>query len=1681
MSPKDTYSGGSSPLRQTLFVIQTFRHSVVKIMYYAQMEHDACGIGSIVNIDGRRDHQVLDDALHIVEKLEHRAGKDATGEVGDGVGILTQISHRFFVKAAEEAGISLHVSGKGCSPAGSRPYISGPAGRSAGAGDPDASGVFGNSVFSGAPGAPAFSGVSGAAAFSAGSGVPGLLEEKAFPQGMRAGAPCEAGDYGIGMFFLPQDVLKRTFAMRMFELITKKEGMEVLGWRKVPVQEQVLGKPALDCMPYIAQCFVARPADVPKGIDFDRRLYVVRREFEQSSEDTYICSLSSRTIVYKGMFLVGQLRRFYDDLQSPEYEAAIAIVHSRFSTNTTPSWYRAHPYRMIAHNGEINTIRGNIDRMLAREETMTSTLLEQDVDKIFPVVNVSGSDSAMLDNTLEFLYMNGVPLPLAMMMTIPEPWKHNTFMSEEKKDFYHYYATMMEPWDGPAAIVFSDGEMLGATLDRNGLRPSRYYITDDNRLILSSEVGVLEIPPEHIVKKARLEPGRILLVDTKEKRIITDEECKSYYATRYPYGEWLDRNLLHLSSLPIPNHKIPVHTQEMRDRLYRVFGYTYEDVRDEILPMAENGVEPTMSMGHDAPLAVLSEAHQLLFNYFKQLFAQVTNPPIDSLREKIVTDTTVYIGSDGDLLQAKSSNCTVLEVNHPILTGVDLLKIKSLNQPGFRSQVVSLLYYKNTSLAKALEQLNITVDRAAAAGKNIIILSDRGVDENHMPIPSLLAVSSVEQHLVRTKKRTAVSLILESGEPRDVHQIATLLGFGARAIQPYLAHECIGEMIDLGILDKDYHTAVEDYNAALLGGVVKIAAKMGISTIQSYQSARIFEAIGLGEDVIDKYFTGTLSRVGGIGIREIEEGVTFRHDHAFDPLGLGIDTTLDSVGFHYLRSGKDKEDHMYSPETIITLQQAVRSDSFEKFEEYTAMVDDSRHPHTLRGLLEFVPAGDAVPLEEVESEEEIVRHFKTGAMSYGSLSGEAHETLARAMNSIGARSNTGEGGELAERFGTERNSKIKQVASGRFGVTSAYLCSAEEIQIKMAQGAKPGEGGHLPGRKVYPWVAKTRFSTPGVALISPPPHHDIYSIEDLAQLIYDLKNANRFARINVKLVSEAGVGTIASGVAKAGAQVILISGYDGGTGAAPGSSIHNAGLPWELGLSEAHRCLVENGLRDRVVLETDGKLMSGRDVAIAALLGAEEFGFATAPLVCMGCMMMRVCSKDTCPVGIATQNEKLRCRFKGKPEHVTRFMFFIARQVRQIMADLGFRRLSEMAGRTDCLRVREKLITDRARKVDMRLILGDRPLPLAQADVTGSGASSQIKTGDAVTGDGPLPQKEKAAETKTAAAAAGQKESGKGLCVSVYGAAKNLYDFHLETTPDMAVLLPAFREGIAKGDPKHRSAGEIEGSVCIGKYETSLKTSSTDRAFGAILGSEITRNFGNTLKDDTFLVHASGGGGQSFGAFLPKGLTIRLTGDANDGFGKGLSGGKLVAVPDPASRFEASENIIIGNVALYGATGGKAYVCGIAGERFCVRNSGALAVAEGCGDHGLEYMTGGRAVILGGTGKNFAAGMSGGIAYVLDLDHSLYRRMNKDMTSLQELTEKYDIAELREILEDYVKETGSFLGTKILRDYEAYIPYFKKVVPKDYQRMLTAISRYEEQGMPYDNAVLEAFREVSAS
>ena len=1497
-------------------------------MYDPAFEHDNCGIGSVVNIKGIKTHETVENALKIVENLKHRAGKDAEGKTGDGVGILLQISHKFFTKAVKPLGIEL---------GGER-------------------------------------------------------------------------DYGIGMFFFPQDELKRNQAKKMFEVIVQKEGMEFLGWREVPIDPTKLGQKAIDCMPCIMQGVVKRPKNVEKGLPFDRKLYVARRVFEQSNDDTYVVSLSSRTIVYKGMFLVEQLRLFFADLQDKDYESAIATVHSRFSTNTNPSWERAHPNRFIVHNGEINTIKGNADKMLAREETMESEFLKGELQKVLPVVNTEGSDSAMLDNTLEFLVMSGMDLPLAVMILIPEPWANNSLMSQKKKDFYQYYATMMEPWDGPASILFSDGDIMGAVLDRNGLRPSRYYITDDDYLILSSEVGVLDIDPTKIVVKERLRPGKMLLVDTVKGRVIDDDELKETYAGKQPYGEWIDRNLLNLKDLKIPNQRVPEYTKEERQRMQKAFGYTYESLRDAILPMAKNGGEGTSAMGIDTPLAALATDHQPLFNYFKQLFAQVTNPPIDSIREKVVTSTTVYIGEDGNLLEEKAINCQVLKVNNPILTNTDLMKIKNMKVEGFKVEVIPTTYYKSTSLEKAIERLFVEADRAYREGANILILSDRGVDEYHVPIPSLLAVSALQQHLVKTKKRTAVAMILESGEPREVHHFATLLGYGACAINPYLAQDTVKQLVDEHMLDKDYYAAVDDYNAAILNGIVKIASKMGISTIQSYEGSKIFEAIGIDSDVIDKYFTNTVSRIGGITLKDIENDVNELHSAAYDPLGLETDLTLDSRGRHKMRSGADQ--HLYNPATIHLLQESTKRGDYNLFKQYTELVNSEEKDGCIRGLMDFNNPKKGVPVEEVESVDSIVTRFKTGAMSYGSISQEAHETLAIAMNRLHGKSNTGEGGEDYERIASkntavDRCSKIKQVASGRFGVTSQYLVSAEEIQIKMAQGAKPGEGGHLPGKKVYPWIAKTRLSTPGVSLISPPPHHDIYSIEDLEQLIFDLKNSNRAARISVKLVSEAGVGTVAAGVAKAGAQVVLISGYDGGTGAAPASSIHNAGLPWELGLAETHQTLIMNGLRNKVRIETDGKLMSGRDVAIAALLGAEEYGFATAPLVTMGCVMMRVCNLDTCPAGIATQNPELRKRFAGKPEYVENFMKFIAEELREYMAKLGCRTVDEMVGRSDLLKVREDL-TGREKEIDLSRILNN---PYA-----------------------------------------GPKEK-------VTFDPKHVYDFELEKSKDETVLLKQLGSALAN---KQRRSIDME-------------VTNTDRSFGTIFGSEITKKYGTGLEEDTFVVKCTGAGGQSFGAFIPKGLTLELVGDSNDYFGKGLSGGKLVVYAPAGVKYKKDENIIIGNVALYGATSGKAFISGVAGERFCVRNSGASAVVEGVGDHGCEYMTGGRVVVLGKTGKNFAAGMSGGIAYVLDEDNDLYTRMNKEMVFSEEVSNKYDVMELKDMIKEHVAFTNSEKGKEILDNFSEYLPKFKKVIPYDYNRMLMAIVQMEEKGLSSEQAQIEAF------
>lgn len=1499
-------------------------------LYDSSYEHDNCGIGAVVNIKGIKTHETVNNALKIVENLEHRAGKDAEGKTGDGVGILLQISHKFFSKTVSAMGYDLG----------------------------------------------------------------------------------DEREYGVGMFFFPQKELPRKQAMKMFEVIVEKEGLEFLCWRQVPTTPGILGKKALDVMPCIMQAFIKKPDSIKNIMDFDRKLYFVRRIFEESNDDTYVPSLSSRTIVYKGMFLVGELRLFYNDLQDPDYESAIALVHSRFSTNTTPSWLRAHPYRYLCHNGEINTIRGNEDKMIAREETMESTIMQDEMYKVMPVLDPDGSDSARLDNCLEFLVLNGIPLPLAVMITIPEPWENDRYMSQEKKDFYQYYATMMEPWDGPASILFTDGDVMGAVLDRNGLRPSRYYITDDDYLILSSEVGVLEVDPAKIVKKDRLRPGRMLLVDTVNGRLISDEEIKEKYAKAKPYGEWLDSNLVHLSDLKIPNVRVEEYTDEERQRLQKAFGYTYEDFKNTIYPMAEKGTEAIHAMGTDTPLAVLSNHHKPLFNYFKQLFAQVTNPPIDAIREEIVTSTSVYLGKDGNILDEKPENCHVLKINHPILTNTDLLKIKNMKVEGLKVATLPILYYKNTSMEKAIDRMFVEADKLYRDGVNILILSDRGVDENHVAIPSLLAVSAMQKHLVRTKKRTSVAIILESADPRNVHHFATLLGYGACAVNPYLAIDTIKQMVDSHLLNKDFYAAVDDYNSAICHGIVKIASKMGVSTIQSYMGSQIFECIGLSKEVVDRYFTNTVSVVGGSGIAELEKTVDDLHSSAFDPLGLDTNLALTSIGAHKFRG--NKEEHLYNPNTIHLLQLSTWTGDYSKFKEYTKALYNEQRPFHLRNLMEFKYADKPIPLDEVEPASSIVKRFKTGAMSYGSISKEAHECMAIAMNELGGKSNSGEGGESVERLtigpdGKNRCSAIKQVASGRFGVTSRYLVSAKEIQIKMAQGAKPGEGGHLPGGKVYPWIAKTRLSTPGVSLISPPPHHDIYSIEDLAQLIYDCKNANRDARISVKLVSEAGVGTVAAGVAKAGAQVILVSGYDGGTGAAPHNSIHYAGLPWELGLAETHQTLIKNDLRNKVILETDGKLMTGRDVAIAAMLGAEEFGFATAPLVTMGCVMMRVCNLDTCPVGVATQNPELRKRFKGKPEYVKNFMLFIAEELREYMSKLGIRTVDELVGRSDLLYAGEEA---KKRNVILSKIIDNPYIDMPQ---------NKVKYNE-----------------------------------------KNVYDFKLDQTIDMRILMKQLGSALAK---KQRKSIEID-------------VVNTDRSVGTIFGSEITKKYGESLEEDTYLVKCNGAGGQSFGAFIPKGLTLELVGDSNDYFGKGLSGGKLIVYPPRAAKYKHEDNIIIGNVALYGATSGKAFINGVAGERFAVRNSGAVAVVEGVGDHGCEYMTGGKVVVLGRTGKNFAAGMSGGIAYVLDESNDLYKRLNKEMINIETLTDKYEINELKQLIMDHVNNTNSEVGKRILDDFAGYLPKFKKIIPVDYERMMNTMVSLEEKGMSSEQASIEAFYKI---
>ncbi|CUH95144.1 Ferredoxin-dependent glutamate synthase 1 [Propionispora sp. 2/2-37] len=1431
------------------------------------------------------------------------------------------------------------------------------------------------------------------------------------------------GAYGVGMVFLPTDGRLRHHYETCLETIIAEEGQKLLGWRDVPTNTAGIGKTARECMPYIRQIFIGRSNALNDLLAFERKLFVIRKRAEKEvpaigenpSASFYIASLSAKTLVYKGMLKAEQVGDFYPDLCDPCVETALALIHSRYSTNTFPSWERAHPNRYIIHNGEINTLRGNINQFHARESLFETPAFGKDLPKVLPVIHSGGSDSAIFDNCAEFLLLSGRSLPHVMMMMIPEPWSGHESMSKEKKAFYEFHSCLMEPWDGPAAIGFTDGIRVGAVLDRNGLRPSRYYVTTDDLVILASEVGVLDIPPEKILQKERLHPGRMLLIDTEKGRIIQDEELKHNMSVAKPYRQWLNQQMFRLDALP-PAQPVLEADKATLVQKQRNFGYSYEDLRMILVPMARDGIEPVGAMGTDTPLAVLSQKPQLLFDYFKQLFAQVTNPPIDALRETIVTSSEVLVGAEQNLLAPASSSCRRIKLSSPILANHELEKLKQIRLPGFKAATLPILYKTSAGsrgLEAALTALFFAAEKAVRNGVNILILTDRGIDRDHAAIPSLLAVSGLYHHLIQAGLKTRASIILESGEPREVHHFSCLLSYGATAVNPYLAFDSIDAMIDEGFLETDSREKViAQYIKAAVKGVIKTLSKMGISTIQSYQGAQIFEALGLNHEFVDRYFTWTPSRIGGIGIEEIAKETELRHTAAFPSSSLE-EPELDSGGFYqYRRNG---EYHLYNPETVHALQLACRTGSFAAFKNYSALINDSsKRLCTLRGLMQFKINTPPVPLEEVEPVESIVKKFKTGAMSFGSISQEAHETIAIAMNRLGGRSNTGEGGENPARFKMETNgdskcSAIKQVASARFGVTSEYLVSANEIQIKMAQGAKPGEGGQLPGGKVYPWIAKVRHSTPGVGLISPPPHHDIYSIEDLKELIHDLKNANPAARISVKLVSEAGVGTIAAGVAKGLADVILISGYDGGTGASPRSSIRHAGLPWELGLAETHQTLLLNNLRSRIALETDGKLMTGRDVAIAALLGAEEFGFATAPLVVLGCVMMRVCHLDTCPVGVATQNPKLRKKFSGDPQYVMNFMRFIAQELREIMAMLGFRSLNEMVGRSDRLEMKPAIDHWKARGLDYSAILHQPEVP------DNVGHYCQI-----------------------------------------------FQDHVLDQVLDNRLLLDICQPALESGK----------------KVKKSLSIHNTDRTVGTILGSKVTAKYGAAgLPEDTITLHFTGSAGQSFGAFLPPGITLKLEGDSNDYIGKGLSGGKIIVYPPKQACFAPSENIIIGNVAFYGATRGEAYINGVAGERFCVRNSGITAVVEAVGDHGCEYMTGGRVVILGPTGRNFAAGMSGGIAYILDENNLFNRNCNKEMVDLTAPASKTEFDELYELIKKHLTYTGSPRAREVLDDWDELRHKFIKVIPHDYRRMLTAIDKAHKQGLTGDAAWMAAFEE----
>jgi glutamate synthase domain-containing protein 2/glutamate synthase domain-containing protein 1/glutamate synthase domain-containing protein 3 len=1510
-------------------------------LYDPRYEHEACGVGFVVDVKGRKSHRILQQAIQVLRNLDHRGACGCEANTGDGAGVLLQMPHAFFQQIAKKDRLTLP-------------------------------------------------------------------------------AP---GEYGSGLVFLPRNPTKRRRLVEVFEHIVQSEGQTVLGWRTVPTNNSMLGETAKASEPFIRQIFIGRNPAIRDDMEFERKLYVIRKraysEIRTSTIDGaeywYLASLSYKTIVYKGMLLTEQLAQYFTDLQQPAVETALALVHSRFSTNTFPSWDRAHPYRYLAHNGEINTLRGNYNWMKAREALFESDLFGADTPKIRPIINPNGSDSAMFDNTLELLVLAGRSLPHAMMMMIPEPWSNHESMDDEKRAFYQYHSSLMEPWDGPASIAFTDGRMVGAVLDRNGLRPSRYYVTKNDLVVMASEAGVLDLPPEDIVQKGRLQPGRMFLVDTEQGRIIDDEEIKRAVATEHPYRRWLDQHLVHLKSLPAAP-EVPASDPDSLLQRQVAFGYTFEDQRVLLEPMARNGVEAVGSMGNDTPLAALSSRPRLLYDYFKQLFAQVTNPPIDCIREELITASEVWLGSEGNLLRPQPGDCRRLELQGPILTNEEFAKVRRLNVPGLKVGVLSILFRATRGekgLTKSMEELCLAARRLIEDEEvNILILSDRGVKREFAAVPALLAVSGLHHYLIREGLRMRVSLALETGEAHEVQHFALLIGYGCSVINPYLAFETIESMIHEGLVPNvDSKLACKNYVKAATKGVVKVMSKMGISAIQSYHGAQVFEAVGLRQDVIDQYFTWTASRIGGVGMDVIAQEVLLRHRAAF-PTRESNGSALQTGGLYQWRA--DGEHHLFNPESIHRLQKAVRTNTYSVYKSYAALIDDqSKKLATLRGLLEFKP-GEAVPLSEVESVESIVRRFKTGAMSYGSISQEAHETLAIAMNRIGGKSNTGEGGEDPERYepmpnGDSKNSAIKQVASGRFGVTSYYLVNARELQIKMAQGAKPGEGGQLPGTKVYPWIAKTRHTTAGVGLISPPPHHDIYSIEDLAELIHDLKNSNRNARISVKLVAEVGVGTIAAGVAKAHADVVLISGHDGGTGASPQTSIAHAGLPWELGLAETHQTLVLNNLRSRIAVETDGQLKTGRDVVIAAMLGAEEFGFATAPLVAVGCIMMRVCHLNTCPAGVATQDPRLREKFAGKPEHVVNFMRFIAQDMREIMAQLGFRTVEEMIGRVDRLMPRAAIDHWKAKGFDFSNIL-------YQPDV------------------GP--------------------EIGRFRQID--------QDHGLDKSLDVTTLLDLCKPAIEHGTP----------------VRASLAIRNVNRVVGTITGSEITRKHGpKGLPEDTVRIHFKGSAGQSFGAFMPRGMTFVLEGDANDHLGKGLSGGRIVVFPPSDSTFVPEDNIIVGNVGLYGATGGEAYIRGMAGERFAVRNSGADAVVEAVGDHGCEYMTGGHVVVLGAAGRNFGAGMSGGIAYVLDEEGSFPGRVNKQMVDIEQLATQEEIEKVRGMIERHRELTGSARAKQVLENWDAMLGKFVRIIPKDFKRAVESLKRAHEQGLSGDEAIMVAFEE----